>query len=81
MRSSSRRRECIRRDRRASCALPLFGGIRGPDMMLVREYEGLLLVTYVWRRCGALEVGLNRTVLLVEEGHVRDEVLDNVHVR
>lgn len=37
--------------------------------------------TYVRRRGGALEVGLDRAVLLVEERHVRDKVLDNIHVR
>ena len=37
--------------------------------------------TYVRRRGGALEVGLDGTVLLVEERHVRNEVLDNVHMR
>lgn len=36
---------------------------------------------YIWRGGGALQVGLNGTVLLVEERHVRYEVLDNVHVR
>ena len=36
--------------------------------------------TYVRRRGIALEVGLDRAVLLVEERHVRDKVLDDVHV-
>ena len=37
--------------------------------------------TYVRRRGVALEVGLDRAVLLVEERHIRDKVLDDVHVR
>lgn len=36
--------------------------------------------TCVRRRGGALEVGLDRAVLLVEERHVGHEVLDDVHV-
>lgn len=36
--------------------------------------------TYVRRRGGALEVGLDRAVLLVEERHVRNKILDDVHV-
>ena len=36
--------------------------------------------TYVRRRSGALQIRLDRAVLLVEERHVRDKVLDNVHV-
>ena len=38
------------------------------------------MCTYVW--CGgvALQVRLDRSVLLVKERHVRHEVLDNVHV-
>lgn len=36
--------------------------------------------TYVRRRGVALEVGLDRAVLLVEERHIRDKVLDDVHV-
>jgi hypothetical protein len=38
-------------------------------------------IAYVRRRGGALEVGLDGAVLLVEERHVRDKVLDDVHVR
>jgi hypothetical protein len=37
-------------------------------------------MTYIWRRSVALQVRLDRTVLLVEERHVRHKVLDNVHV-
>lgn len=36
--------------------------------------------TYVRRRSGALQVRLDGAVLLVEERHVRDKVLDNIHV-
>jgi hypothetical protein len=36
--------------------------------------------TYVGSGGGALEVGLDGAVLLVEERHVGDEVLDDVHV-
>ena len=35
---------------------------------------------YVRRRGRALEVGLDGAVLLVEKRHVRDKVLDDVHV-
>jgi hypothetical protein len=36
--------------------------------------------TYVRRRSGALQVRLDGAVLLVEERHVRDKVLDDIHV-
>lgn len=39
------------------------------------------MVTYVRRWRVALEVGLNRLVLLVELGQVGDEVLNDVGVR
>lgn len=41
----------------------------------------MALVTYVRRWRVALEVGLNRLVLLVELGQVGDEVLNDVGVR
>lgn len=41
---------------------------------------GLAVLATIRRRRGALEVGLDGAVLLVEEGHVRDKVLDDVHV-
>jgi hypothetical protein len=78
---SNRRRECIRRGRRASCALLWFGGIRGPVGLLATGlWDRCGGGTYIGRGGGALEVRLNGAVLLVEEGHVGDKVLDDVHV-
>jgi hypothetical protein len=49
--------------------------------MLISGWGSCAEETYVWRRCCALQVGLDGAVLLVEERHVRDKVLDDVHVR
>lgn len=82
-RLSSKRTECIRRDRPASYAPPGSGGTQDPANL--SQYGcGRIPAearTHVWAGGVALEVGLNRLVLLVEQGQVRDQVLDDVGVR
>lgn len=53
-------------------------GAKGDDVR--RDGKGLGGATYVGRGRVALEVGFDGAVLLVEERHIRDEVLDDVHV-
>lgn len=79
----SRRRECTRRDRRACGAPPWTGGSHGPvgNCQCDAQESMRLSRTYIFG-CGiALEVRLDRLVLLVELGQIRDKVLDDVGVR
>jgi hypothetical protein len=79
----SRRRECTRRDRRACGGPPWTGGSHGPVAIvsIICKWRLKVGMTYVFG-CGvALEVRLDRLVLLVELGQVGYEVLDDVSVR
>lgn len=83
-RSSSRRTECIRRDRRASYVPRGFGGTQDPTEIQserMRMATGGNGATHVWAGGITLEVRLDRLVLLVEESQVGDQVLDDVGVR
>lgn len=77
----SMRIECTRTDRRASCGRPWTDGSHGPEREC--EYAASDLYThrtYIWWWSVALEVWLDRLVLLVELGKIWDEVLDDVGV-
>jgi hypothetical protein len=80
-RCCSRRIECIRRGRRAFCDQPRTGGFRVPRVFVSIGRLEVANVAYIGRWGIALEVWLDGTVLLVELGHVGNEVLDHVSVR
>lgn len=86
MKYCSTRTRCTRISRPASCAQPCFGGIRDPNSLLVLlclsfNWFFVEAATYIWRRCGSLKIRLDRPVLLVEEGHIRNQIFDDVCVR
>jgi len=38
-------------------------------------------IAHIRRRGVTLEIRLDRAILLIEEGHVRHQILDDIHVR
>ena len=80
-RLSSRRREYIRRDRRASCGPRGIGGIRDPVDVRPGACGKRRNATYVLGGGVALEIWLNGLVLLVEVGEIGNKILDDVGVR
>ena len=85
MRSSSKRTEYIRTGRRASCGPRGFDGSQDPVLHIVKTYIivdfGKRDVTHVWAGGVALQIWLDRLVLLVEQGKIRNKILDDVGVR
>lgn len=77
----SRRRECTRRDRPASCGRPCFDGSHVPSITLVSLFDHAVECTYIRWGSVALEVWLDRLVLLVELSKIWDKILDDVGVR
>ena len=78
-RSSSTRRGCTRTCRRASGDLPATGGTRLGDVNTnTRDVQSAGARTLCWRLV-VLQPRLDGLVLLVEERHVRHEVLDDIH--
>ena len=80
-RSSSRRKEYIRRDHRASCARQLTVGSPFPvGIISCGHATKSFNCTNIWWRRISLQVWLNRSVLLVELRHIRHEILNHVRV-
>jgi hypothetical protein len=81
-RSSSTRREYIRTFRRVSCGLRVIEGTLLRFLLFLLELEKTTeegyVVTFLWGII-VLKPRLDGLVLLVEESHIRHEVLDDIH--